>query len=84
VLSWNKPKRLLGLKQITGVFMPNLTVTGANSNAQYTLLDLDRMFNVNDPYNNAITIRDEGSVDLDLTEENPLQGNPVTTEGQED
>lgn len=78
VLSWNKPSGQLVLKEITGRFAANQTIIGVTSNAQYVMIDMDDMNNFNDPYNNAITIRDEANTDLDLSEENPIQGNPVT------
>lgn len=82
IISWNKPLGQLVLKDITGGFVANDTIIGVSSNAQYVLIDMDNMNDVNDPYNNAITIRDEANTDLDLTETNP-SGNPVTYEGGE-
>lgn len=82
IISWNKPLGQLVLKDITGGFVANDTIIGVSSNAQYVLIDMDDMNDVNDPYNNAITIRDEANTDLDLTETNP-SGNPVTYEGGE-
>lgn len=83
VVSWNKPKGLLVLRNIAGKFLANTTTVGANSNAHYTMTSIEIQQNVNEELNNNVLIRTEANTDLDLSEGNSLQGNPITYKGQE-
>lgn len=83
VVSWNKPAGLLVLRNMAGKFLANTLTIGANSNAQYTMISIEIEDNVNDLLDNNLIVRTEANTDLDMTENNSLQGNPITSASEE-
>ena len=84
VVSWNLPTGNLVLKNTAGIFTSNANLIGASSNAIFTLSSIENEQNVNESLDNNVLIRTEANTDLDISEENPLQGNPILNQSEED
>lgn len=83
VVSWNLPTGNLVLTGISGIFINNANVIGVTSNASWMLLNIEVEDNVNDLLDNNVSLRDAANTDLDLSEGNPIQGDPITSQDQE-
>lgn len=83
VVSWNRPTGTLVLSGIVGDFVANQNVHGSISGANWILNSIEDQEDLNRPIDNNIQIRTEANTDLDLSESNPIQGNPITYSGQE-
>jgi len=76
VVSWNAVTNVLVLKNIIGVFAVNTSIIGVNSNASFTLNNLEIQNNINNALENNLEIRIEANTVLDFTESN-ASGNPM-------
>ncbi len=83
VTDWNVLSGTLDLKNIAGVFTPNVVVYGAQSSAQYRLDSIEIQDNINEVLENNVLIRTEANTYLDQSETDPLFGNPILTQSQE-
>lgn len=83
VVSWDITTHQLVLKDLYGLFLPNNSVTGSQSGAVAVLNSIDTQDNVNEEIDNNVLLRTEANTYLDLTESNPLQGNPITSNTQQ-
>lgn len=72
VAAWNKPSRILTLRNIKGEFTANSTIIGKSSNAQWTLTSYDSQENANDDQDDNVLIETEADNILDFTEHNPF------------
>lgn len=72
VANWDKPSRILKLRNIKGAFSSNASIVGVNSNANWTMLSGDTQEDSNDPYDDNIRLETEADNILDWTETNPF------------
>lgn len=72
VVSWNIPTGMLALKDINGLFIPNTIITGANSNAQWSLAGSNILQDTNNGLMDNYGINVEGNTILNFTESNPF------------
>ena len=71
VKSWNQPTKSLEIGTISGVFVKGETITGSDSNAEYTLLSVNED-DQDDAYMENDIIQLEADSILDFTERNPF------------
>lgn len=83
VVSFNRPSGRLILKDFNGDFVINTNVSGVTTGAQWTLNTIELDNNLATPLANNVYITNEAQSDLDQSETNPLQGNPVLRQSQE-
>lgn len=76
IVSWNLPTSLLKLKQIQGLFLSNVSIVGANSQASYMLYSYDGLNNVNNLLDNNTEFGVQADQILDFSESNPF-GDPT-------
>jgi hypothetical protein len=72
VTSWDKPTRLLKIRNIKGEFVAGTLVRGVNSSAAWTLSSGNTQENATDPYEDNVRIETEADSILDFTETNPF------------
>jgi hypothetical protein len=72
VVAFDLPTKVLTLKHIQGVFLPNNLIVGINSGARFTMNTSDQLFNVNDLIDNNSQLRNETNTWIDFTETNPF------------
>lgn len=72
VANWNKPNRILKLRNIKGEFAANVAIVGATSNASYTMGTVDTMEDANDDFDDNVDIETEADNILDWAELNPF------------
>jgi len=75
VVSWNLPTSFLELKQIHGLFTPNVSIVGASSGASFMLYSYDSLNNTNSLLDNNTELGQEADQILDFSEHNPF-GDP--------
>lgn len=83
VVSFNRPSGTLILKDLTGDFVFNTVVHGVSTGAIWTLNTITLDDNLAKPLANSAILRIEANTDLDQSESNPIQGNPVLAINQE-
>lgn len=72
VAAWDKPTRLLEIRNIKGEFSANATIRGVTTNAAWVLASGNTQENANDPYDDNVRIEMEADGILDFTETNPF------------
>ena len=72
VADWDKPNRLLKLRNIKGQFATNTAIIGVVSGASWTLASADTMEDANDDFDDNVRIETEADNILDFTETNPF------------
>lgn len=72
VSSWDKPSRILKIRNIKGEFASNVAIIGSESGASWTMTSGDAMDNANDPFDDNARIENEADGILDFTESNPF------------
>lgn len=72
VTSWDKPTRILRIRNIKGEFVAGTLVRGATSAAAWTLSSGNTQENATDPYEDNVRIETEADSILDFTETNPF------------
>jgi hypothetical protein len=72
VASWDKPTRLLRIRNIKGEFAAGVLVRGATSAAAWTLTSGNIQENSTDPFEDNVRIETEADSILDFTETNPF------------
>lgn len=72
VTSWDKPTRLLRIRNIKGEFGAGTLVRGVTSGAAWTLSSGNTQENATDPYEDNVRIETEADSILDFTETNPF------------
>ncbi len=71
VAGWDKPTRILKIRNIKGEFAAG-AIVGTNSSAQWTIVSLNDQENANDLYDDNFRIQTEASDFIDFTENNPF------------
>lgn len=71
VCRWDKPTRILELKNIKGVFTANAQVFGVTSGATWSIASFDTLDDSNSDQNDNTLLQEEADVFLDFSEENP-------------
>ena len=72
VADWDKPNKLLKLRNIKGQFATNTAIIGVVSGASWTLASADTMEDANDDFDDNVRIETEADNILDFTETNPF------------
>ena len=72
VADWDKPNKLLKLRNIKGQFATNTAIIGVVSGASWTLASADTMEDANDEFDDNVRIETEADNILDFTETNPF------------
>jgi len=72
VADWNKPTRILKLRNIKGQFTPNTAIIGAVSGASWSMGSVNLMEDANDGFDDNVRIETEADNILDWTETNPF------------
>ena len=72
VAGWNKPTRVLKVRNIKGTFNSNSAVYGKLSGANWTLTSSDSMEDANDDFDDNVRIETEADNILDWSETNPF------------
>ena len=72
VADWDKPNKLLKLRNIKGQFATNTAIIGVVSGASWTLASADTMEDANDDFDDNVRIETEAVNILDFTETNPF------------
>jgi len=72
VTSWDKPTRLLRIRNIKGEFAAGTLVRGVTSGAAWTLSSGNTQENATDPFEDNTRIETEADSILDFTETNPF------------
>ena len=72
VADWDKPNRLLKLRNIKGEFAPNTAIIGVVSGASWSMGSVDLMEDANDGFDDNVRIETEADNILDFTEANPF------------
>lgn len=72
VTSWDKPTRILRIRNIKGEFAAGVLVRGSTSAAAWTLTSGNIQENATDPYEDNVRIETEADSILDFTETNPF------------
>ena len=72
VTSWDKPTRLLRIRNIKGEFAAGTAVRGERSGAVWTLTSGNTQENATDPFEDNTRIETEADSILDFTETNPF------------
>jgi hypothetical protein len=72
VSSWDKVTRKLKIRNAKGIFANNTTITGASSNASWTLVSGNVQEDSSNDYDDNVRIETEGDNFLDFTETNPF------------
>ena len=72
VTTWDKPTRILRIRNIKGEFAANETIYGATGGAAWTLSSGNIQENATDPYEDNVRIETEADSILDFTETNPF------------
>ena len=72
VADWDKPNKLLKLRNIKGQFATNTAIIGVVSGASWTLASADTMEDANDEFDDNVRIETEADNILDFTESNPF------------
>jgi len=76
VVSWNLPTQSLVLKQIQGLFLPNTSIIGVSSGANWRLVSYNQIQSVNDQLSNNQLIEQDANTVLNFSETDPLEGAP--------
>jgi hypothetical protein len=76
VVTWDKPTKILKLKNVNGIFAANTRVVGQSSNANFTMNTSNLIDNTNDYLDNNSGIGDLADDYLDFSETNPF-GEPT-------
>jgi len=76
IVQWDLPTSVLKLKDIKGLFLPNVTIYGANSNAAFVLDTYDGLTNSNNLLDNNTELGLLADEILDFSEANPF-GEPT-------
>ena len=71
VCRWDRPTRVLELKNIKGVFTANSQVFGVTSGATWSIQSFDTLDDTNSDQNDNTTLQEEANIFLDFSEENP-------------
>jgi hypothetical protein len=72
VADWNKPNRILKLRNIKGEFTNNVAIVGVTSGASWSMGTVDTMEDANDGFDDNVDIENEADNVLDWTELNPF------------
>jgi len=72
VADWNKPNRILKLRNIKGVFASNVNIIGNTSGATWTLASVNLMENANETFDDNVRIETEADNIVDWSEANPF------------
>ena len=72
VADWNKPSRILKLRNIKGEFTNNVAIVGVTSGASWSMGTVDTMEDANDGFDDNVEIENEADNVLDWTELNPF------------
>jgi hypothetical protein len=72
VADWNKPNRILKLRNIKGEFTNNVAIVGVTSGASWSMGTVDTMEDANDGFDDNVEIENEADNVLDWTELNPF------------
>ena len=72
VADWNKPNLSLKLRNIKGVFAPNVAIIGYTSGASWTIDSVNTMEDANDGFEDNVRIESEADNILDWSETNPF------------
>jgi len=72
VADWDKPNRLLKLRNIKGQFAPNTAIIGVVSGASWSMGSVDLMEDANDGFDDNVRIETEADNIIDFTEANPF------------
>jgi hypothetical protein len=75
VAAWDKVSRKLKIRNAKGIFANNITITGASSNASWTLVSGNVQEDSSSEYDDNVRIETEADNFLDFTETNPF-GDP--------
>jgi hypothetical protein len=74
IVNWNLPTETLQLKTISGLFVPNTYIFGANSGAKWTLASYDVLDSINHPLSDNDDVEAIANNILNWSESNPVQG----------
>ena len=69
---WDKPSRVLRLRNVRGVFVDGTIIKGNSSNANWTLANANEMENAASEYDDNTRIETEADNILDFSESNPF------------
>lgn len=72
VSDWDKPNRILKLRNVKGVFAVNTAIVGVTSNASWTLSSANRMDDATTEFDDNFRIETEADNILDWSETNPF------------
>jgi hypothetical protein len=75
VVRWDKPTRILELKNIKGIFSTNSNIIGITSGASWNVAATDVLTDMNMPQNDNLAIQEEAETFISFSESNPF-GDP--------